>query len=199
MKRKRKAKGVYCIEGDWWGNPHRQSSVQPMLELLSKWEAFPIPFVHRTVATRAEFDHYLLQCTQAKFARYRVIYFGFHGAKGSLYVGDQRRKGGTVDVQDIATLLKDRANGKVLYFASCETLNINGNELNGILQKTGAKAVCGYCADVDWLESTAFDTILLGQFQHGAFTRASLRAVNREVRKKARSLVDRLGFRMVVG
>jgi len=198
MIKRRTSKGVYCIEGDWWGKPHRQSSVQPMLELLSKWDTCPVRYICRDVATRDEFDHYLIQCTQKKFASFPIIYFAFHGTKGKLHIGDGRKATSTVDVQDIAETLEGRCAGKVLYFGSCDTLNIHGNELNGILKRTGAKAVCGYKAEVDWLESSAFDTLLLGEFQYNALTRSGLHAVSRRIRNKAKTLVDRLKFRMVV-
>lgn len=196
---KRRAKGVYCIEGDWWAKPHRQSSVRPMLELLSKWDGCPVPFVHRDVATRAEFDHYIAQATQRQFQQFSIIYFGLHGSRGTLFVGDRRAAKNEVDVQDIAEALSGRCAGKVLYFASCETLDVHGNELNGILRRTGAKAVCGYRASVDWLESTAFDTLFLGELQHNAMTKSGLSAVTRRLQKKAKTLIDRLKFHMVVG
>lgn len=197
MKRM-KSKGIYCIEGDWWGKPHRQTSVRPMLELLNKWDTCPVPYVYRDVATRAEFDHYLLQCTQRKFARFPIIYFAFHGAKGVVLVGDARKADGQVDVRDIAETLEGRCAGKVLYFGCCETLNIHGNELKSILKRTGAKAVCGYMCEVDWLESTAFETLLLGQLQYNAMTASGLRAVHNRIRKIAKTQVDRLKFRMVI-
>jgi hypothetical protein len=196
--RRNKSKGIYCIEGDWWGKPHRQSSVQPMLELLSKWDFCPVPYVCRDVATRDEFDYYLKQCTQKKFARFPIIYFAFHGAKGEVHIGDARKSDSKVDIQEIAETLEGRCAGKVLYFGCCDTLRIHGNELKGILKRTGAKAVCGYTCEVDWLESTAFDTMLLGQFQCNAITSSGLRAVQSRIRKIAKTLVDRLEFRMVV-
>lgn len=198
MSKKRGSKGIFCIEGDWWEKAHRQSSMEPILELLSKWDTHPVPYVRRDVATRAEFDHYLAQATQNKFKRFPIIYFALHGSRGTLLVADGRRKDAAVDIREIAQALEGRCAGKVLYFSSCETLDVHGNELRGILKRTKAKAVCGYCASVDWLDAAAFDTLLLGQFQCNAMTRTGLKAVRHRIRTKAASLAKHLRFSMVI-
>ena len=35
--------GIFCLEGDWWGNPTKQTSVEPVLTLLRNTEGFEIP------------------------------------------------------------------------------------------------------------------------------------------------------------
>jgi len=56
------SKGIFCLEGDWWGKLHKPSSVEPILELLHQWDPFHVPYVRRDVATREEFEYYLGSC-----------------------------------------------------------------------------------------------------------------------------------------
>jgi hypothetical protein len=62
------AKGTFCLEGEWWGDLGDQSSVEPALILLSKMPPYHTPYIHRDVATRAEFDHYITKWRQVSYA-----------------------------------------------------------------------------------------------------------------------------------
>ena len=193
-----KAKGIYCIEGDWWGKPGRQSSVEPMLELLSKWDHCPVPYIRRDVATRAEFDYYLKQCAQQRFSRYAILYFALHGTVGTVKVGDNRLSDSRIDVQVVADALEGKCKRRLLHFGSCSTLAIHGNELRSILKRTGALCVSGFKRNVDWLESSAFEILLFGEINDHTLTVQGLRSVERRMRKVAGTLARHLGFEMVV-
>lgn len=50
LRRRIKAKGIFCLEGDWWGSMFKESSVRPALELLKQCDPYFVPFVHVTWA-----------------------------------------------------------------------------------------------------------------------------------------------------
>ena len=69
--------------------------------------------------------------------------------------------------------------GAIIHFGSCSTLDVHDNKLNGFLHQTGALAICGYKTDIEWLESAAFDLLLLGFLQEISFTRHGIRKLDR--------------------
>lgn len=198
-RRKRpRAKGVFCLEGDWWGKVHQVSTVEPILSLINKWDPYYVPYVHRDVATRDELEYYLQAWAQRKLARYPILYLAFHGDPNVIHIGDQRLSENTVTLDEMAALLQGRCRGRIIYFASCATLKLHGNAIRSFLKQTNALAVCGYRATVDWLDATAFELIVFSAMQQNAATAAGARAMRRRIRERAPYLVRRLGFHMVV-
>ncbi|MDQ3190367.1 MAG: hypothetical protein M3Q58_02110 [Bacteroidota bacterium] len=54
-------------------------------------------------------------------------------------------------------MIGEKANGKIIHFGCCSTLNTDGCALRRFLQKTKALAISGYYKDIDFVESTVFD------------------------------------------
>jgi hypothetical protein len=191
-----RVKGVFCLEGDWEPDLRVRTSVVPVLELLEKANEPSIPFIHRGIGTLAEFEHYLRKWTQKKYAGYPILYLGFHGDPGVLYIGD--RKSGEVSLDWLEERLAGKCRKRIIHFGSCGTMATHGNRLGRFFRKTGALAICGYRQDVDWVLSAAFEIVLLSALQENALTRAGMAAVNRRVRSQATRLARDLKFRMVV-
>ncbi len=191
-----KAKGVFCLEGDWDSDLRYRASVVPVLELLDRSSSPRVRHIRRDIGTFTEFEYYLRKWTQKRYEAYPILYLGFHGAPGVLHVGDRRR--GPVTLDWLEERLAGKCRNRVIHFGSCGTLATHGNRLRRFLQKTGALAVCGYREDVDWMLSAAFELILLYEFQFNALTRAGMAAVNRRVRREAANLARDLKFRMVI-
>src|SRR5258708_35889039 len=82
--------GIFCLEGDWWGDLRKNDSMEPMLQLLSN-SPERLRYIHRNVATRTELEEYLRVWTKKMYKDYRVLYLGFHGSAGNILIGDQRR------------------------------------------------------------------------------------------------------------
>jgi len=192
-------RGVFCLEGDWWGDLKRPTTVEPMLSLLRSVDTFRVPYIHRNVATRSEFEHLIGRWAQSRHADYPVLYLAFHGEKGALQVGDQRLKDNRVEFDWFEERLASRCRGRIIYFGSCLTLNIHGNRLNSFVERTGALAVCGYRDEVYWMRSTAFDLLFLAELQHvGRWTPAGITNVDRHLRQLCHGLYDELQFRIAV-
>lgn len=192
-------KGIFCIEGSWTGQIDKPMSVRPAMELLNHWEPFRIPFVHRDVITRAEFEAYINQwCRKTLQKKYPILYLALHGEQEKIFVGDFRKKENTVTLDELEELLAGRCDKRIIHLGGCGVIDINGNRLNRFLRNTRALAVCGYREDVIWLDSMAFEIMIFGSMQLNALTTPGVRAMSRRIKRDGGTLAKRLGFRMVV-
>ncbi|PRY52234.1 hypothetical protein BCF74_13413 [Knoellia remsis] len=148
------ANGVFCLEGEWSADLRSRDSVLPMLELLERLAQ--IKFIHRDVATVTEVQRYLRIWKQKRYSDYRVLYLAAHGDKGSITWSSRNRSG----LDELAIALRDTAADRYIYFGSCLTL-FNSDEVMRFARATGARGVLGYRREVNWLESAAFDILLL--------------------------------------
>ena len=148
-KKKHQKKGVFCLEGPWWGVKDR-TSIEPVLRLLETHTDYRVPYLHFDVGTREEFDFYLKKWAGASFREtHPILYLAFHGDEGEISVGEGRSTSLTLD--DLAERLEGRCKGRVIHFGSCGTAAAHGRELKKFLARTEALAVCGYREEVDWL------------------------------------------------
>ena len=58
-----KKRGIFCLEGDWWG-VRDKTSVEPLLRLLETMGDCKVPYFHHDVATHDELDFYLNKAWQ---------------------------------------------------------------------------------------------------------------------------------------
>ena len=191
-------KGIFCLEGDWWGKLHKGSSVEPILELLRQWDPYYVPYVRRDVATRAEFEYYLSRWAQKSMSAYPILYLAFHGESSELTIGDQRVAENRVTVAELGDLLEGKCHGRMVYFGSCNTLDLHGNSINAFLRKTRAVAVCGYRRDVDWLDATAFEITVMSAMQIHTMTRRGAGAMFRRITHRSPVFARQLRFHMVI-
>ena len=195
-KKKAQTKGVFCLETPMWTDGIKdRSSVEPMLRLLEKLGDYKIPYLYHDVATIQEFDFYLEKWCQKKLDSHPILYLAFHGEPDRLHVGGKE----PISLNDLAKRLDSRCTGRVIHFGTCATLWVDDLSLNGFLRRTGALAVCGYTEDVDWLESTAFDLLVLGDLQYVSFQQARyIQKLERTLKEQAPELMKKLGFRIKV-
>jgi hypothetical protein len=197
MSHKRKH-GVFCIEGDWWNDFNRTSTVKPILDLLSQAGDGPVPFIHRDAGTFEEFKFYCEKWVQGNTARYPILYLAFHGRENCIFVGDQRRKESTVTLDNLAELLGSEVSGRIVHFGSCSTLNTDRRNIQRFLRQTGIVAVTGFKEDVDWLYSAVFDVILLDILTRRAMDRRGAAAAKRRLEDEHSPMCKKLDFRMEI-
>ena len=195
--KKGQKKGVFCLETPVWregrGEIKDKSTVEPLLRLLER--SYKIPYLHHDVATIAEFEFYLKKWSLKELDSHPILYLAFHGKSDRLGVGE----GSGVSLSDLAERLDGCCEGRVVHFSSCATLLMKEHPLNEFLRRTGALAVCGYKAEVSWLESAAFDLLVLGGLQDVSFRQApSMRKLEADLKEQAPGLRRRLGFRIKV-
>ncbi|MFE0590682.1 DUF6642 family protein [Micromonospora echinospora] len=180
--------GVFCLEGQWDDDLAHRGSVLPTLELLERLGA--IRFIHRDTATPAELKFFVDRWLTAKYAAYQVGFFAIDGSPGRLCLS----KPYELDLAEVAELMAGRADGKRLYFGTGSVLRASDATLVELLRVSGASMLCGFTKRIDWLESAAFETVVLNRL-------ANSDKVN-GVELLARSprwapLAEHLGFRVV--
>lgn len=178
--------GIFCLEGEWSDDLGDRTSVEPQLTMLSNMK-FCSGVIHRNVATRDDLRFYTQKWLLKKYSRYSLAYFAFHGNQGCIQLGRD-----DLTLAELAEILGTRAEGRIIYFGSCETLAAHDDELQGFCRSTGVRAIVGYTRYVDWLETAAFDFILLPQLLDSTYVKP---IYNRLLRDHAR-FVTGLGFRM---
>jgi hypothetical protein len=182
-------KGIFCLEGLWENDLRKKPTVEPVLSLLKKRD--DIPYIYGNCATPEEFAFYISKCVQKKYQDYPILYLAFHGEKGSIHISKDR-----YDLEDVGDRLADKCKGKVIIVGSCNTLNIDKRHLKRFLKKTGAFAVCGYKTTVDWMQSTAFELLLLNILQKNKFDGRGVVSIKSKVKELSNSFKE-LDFRFV--
>nr|MDT0662280.1 DUF6642 family protein [Micromonospora sp. DSM 115978] len=180
--------GVFCVEGQWHRDLNDRGSVLPTLELLERLGK--IRFIHKDAATRDELVYFIDRWLLRQYADYRVGFFAMHGEPTKLCLTDRH----SVDLDDISEQMAGRCEGKRLYFGSCSVLRASDARLQEFLAETGAALICGFTRDVDWVESAAFETVLLDVLVNGRRLNAA------EMRMGSvhwAPLASYLGFRIV--
>jgi len=183
--------GIYCLEGIWDDDLREKSSVKPILELLHSNK--DIKFIYHNCATVEEIKFYASKWTQKKYCKFPILYFAFHGEKNKLFLGNKK----PYSLDNLAEHLAGKCSNSIIIFGSCSTLAIRMNYLKKFLDKTGALAICGYQADVDWLHSTAFEMLILSQMQENEFSKRGISAIESKVNNIVRKFRNELQFRMV--
>jgi hypothetical protein len=149
------APGIFCLEGEWESRLTDRRSVEPLLQVIENLDLWG-RVIHRDVATREEFEYYATKWTRRQYDRYPLGYFSFHGEPSRVRLGKD-----SLTLNEMAEILRGGADGRVIYFGSCQTLAASDEDLQRFCQVSGARAVVGYTRRIDWLESAAFDLILL--------------------------------------
>ncbi|MBX7190768.1 MAG: hypothetical protein K1X94_01840 [Sandaracinaceae bacterium] len=195
---RKRGKGIFCLEGDWWNDLNQSGSVKPMLDLISAGADIAVPSVHRDVATRDELEFYLRKWVQGRYKTYPLLCLAFHGSEGALHLSDGRKAESTVTLDELAELLDGKCHGRIIHFDGCSTVVGDVRHLKRFLRQTGALAVTGFTNDVPWLDAAAFDILLFATFQQQALTRGGMKAVKRRVFTELRGMARELGFRMEI-
>ena len=183
----RRKPGVLCLEGEWYGADDR-TSVQPLLDMLER--SGHITMMWRDVATREELRFYVERWAHKRWSTYPLLYLGFHGAPGEFFVGNT-----PVTLDDLAADLEGKCVGRILHFGSCATLAVAPGELEVFRRRTGAHAVSGYTAAVDWLEASAFEILLLNELIKSGEVETVQQRISVEHAKWAQAL----GFTITTG
>ncbi len=137
---------------------------------------------------------------------YRVLYLGFHGSPGRIWLksdlADERDED-AVDLDEIAKcLLYDaeyNCSGCVIHFAACSVLNAPAR-VKKFKKKVGAAGVSGYSKSVDSINSWAFELMYLNLLaQRSTWSSGTLRTLSRKIGRNPETagLAQLLGFRII--
>ena len=173
--------GIFCLEGEWDSDLTVRNSVEPILTLFERLGI--AKSVRRDVATTEEMTYYLRKWVQKRYVDYKVLYLASHGVSGTLELGKD-----SIDVVELADLLRGKCAGRVVFFASCLTLTLEDEELQAFAKTTKSRAVVGYSKWVDWFDSAAFELLLLDRIVSGSRTDAFFNGLVRDHQGFARKL-----------
>jgi hypothetical protein len=181
-------KGIFCLEGFWFGDHRDDTSVEPILDLVHRFEK--VPFVYHRCATRDEFAYSISRWkTKAFHNKYPLLYLAFHGEGGLIKIGHE-----SITLDDLAELLGDKCKGVVIYFGSCATLDINRRRLQAFMASTRALAVLGYRKDVNWMTSASFEILILWYLLNIKFDSQGIQKFNEEIRRDCRRQIREFKF-----
>ena len=189
-----KKKGIYCLEGPWdHENILDKSSVLPILNLLEKCDI--CNHVYHDCATKAELDFYIEKWKNPQINEdYPILYLAFHGGKNYIYLNDKE----TYSLDELSILLEGECLGKVIYFGSCSTLNIDKRIIKKFLSKTGAIATIGYKTEIDWIKSTACDLFVFQALQYDKLDSKGITKISETIISDYGNLHKVLDLRIVI-
>lgn len=184
-------KGIFCLEGFWYGDHRDKTSMFPVLDLVHRYNK--MPFIHHRCATVEEFQFSIGRWRNKTFhKKYPLLYLGFHGHPGLIQVGKQ-----TITLDDLASLLEDKCEGVVIHFGCCSTLDIDKRLLQSFMQKTRSVAVMGYKEEVPWLLSSSFEILLLESLSNHPFDSKGVKQIYKQVMEEYGTQARKLDFRFV--
>lgn len=186
-------KGIYCLESMWTPSVKDKKTVRPILELMEK--ANVCDYLYHKCATRDELL-FMIQKWKNKSVqtKYPILYFAFHGESEGISINNKE----LFTLQELGDLLEDSCHGKVIFFASCETMDMHGKKIQTLLNKTGAIAAIGYKTEVDWMLATAFELLVLNALQADKFDSKGIENVKSIIINDYGRLHNLLKFSMVI-
>jgi hypothetical protein len=186
-------KGIYCLEGLWDYNLKDKSTVQPILELLEKSDI--CKHMYHSCATKDELEFFLRKWKQKKINKtFPILYLAFHGSRGNILITHNK----SYSLNELGNMLEGACDGKVIFFASCETLNTDERKIQSFLKQTNAIAAVGYKQEVEWMLATAFELLVLDAFQQDRFDSRGIQNIEERIRSEYGKLHHLLYFRMVI-
>jgi len=187
-------KGIYCIEGLWdHGNIQDQSTVLPILDLLEKRGY--CNYIYHDCATKSELEYFLEKWKNKKIQeKYPILYLAFHGDPGFIFLTHEDK----YSLAELADYLNGKSIGKIIYFGSCSTLNIDKRKINSFLKKTGAIATIGYKIDIDWIQSAACDLFVFEALQSDKLDTTGIKKIHNKIINDYGNLYKILELRFVV-
>lgn len=182
--------GILCLEGDWDpADPASRKTIEPALELLERMDF--VTLHHRNVNTMPELWRHLDHWDSKAFEHYRFLYMGFHGEPGVIDISGDR-----LGLDTLAANLEGRCTDRVIFLSSCGVLESREESLKEFCRKTGADAIVGYTAEVDFIEAAAFEMILFDYMRGMAFGSRPPRALFKEVTTAFPDFAYSLGLRV---
>jgi len=194
MAKSTKKKNIYCLEGLWdHNNIQDKSSILPILDLLEKRKE--CSFIFHDCATVAELEFFLEKWKNKTVnEKYPILYLAFHGSEASIHLSHKVN----YSLEQLGDFLEDCCTGKVIYFGSCSTLNIDKRLIKSFLEKTGAIAAIGYKKDIDWIPSTACDLLVFEALQKDKLDSKGINNIHQMIINDYGNLHKTLELRVVI-
>jgi hypothetical protein len=194
MATRQRKKGIYCVEGLWdHRNIQDKSTVLPILDLLEK-KGY-CNYIYHDCATRNELEFFLDKWKNKTISeKYPILYMAFHGQEGCIKITHKEK----YSLEELGDLLEGKCSGKVIYFGSCSTLNIDKRIIKNFLERTGALAAIGYKTEVDWIKSAACDLFVFEALQNDKLDTRGMDNIHNKIINDYGNLHTRLELSVVI-
>jgi hypothetical protein len=151
--------------------------------------------MYHSCATKDELEFFLKKWKQKSInKKFPILYLAFHGSRGNILITHNK----SYSLTELGNILEGSCDGKVIFFASCETLNTDERKIQSFLKKTNAIAAVGYKQEVEWMLATAFELLVLEAFQQDKFDSRGIIKIEEKIRTEYGKLHHLLYFRMVI-
>lgn len=179
---------LVCLETYWSDHrarAFRNASVLPFFEGLATQLDPPLRIAHRFVESPTQLVAYTrraggLLWSDPEVFDAPVYYLSFHGSPGTVRTALARlgpaRLCGAFEAWGAAY-------DNLVYFAACSVLaGTSGRKFaDRFLERSRCKAIVGYAADIDWMESMLTDLLFLRRFYTDPDPWRNLRAIHESV------------------
>jgi len=179
---------IVCLETYWSdhkGRVFQNTSVRPFLEALGSHFDPPIRIAHRFVDTFAHLSHYVarpdgLFWRDAEVFDAPVFYLSFHGSPGTLLSALEN-----VGAETLCKAFEQwgASYENLVYFGACRVFEDAAGEAfaRAFLASSRCRAIIGYTASIDWLDSMMADLLFLKRFFSSEAPWENLRAIHNSV------------------
>ncbi|MFH1437613.1 MAG: DUF6642 family protein [Pseudomonadota bacterium] len=179
---KRYDKNIVCLESLWNTDIEQHWSVAPILQMACSINN--IKFIHMTCNTKAELRHNLRRIKGR--STYGIVYLAFHGKPGVILLD-----GDSVSLESLAMYMEGGFRDRVIHFGSCSTIDVEKARVRRFIEATGVAMVLGHRRDVNWIEGTALDLLIMDRLQYYK----DMRKFWKSFRARYRNLVPATGLR----
>lgn len=129
--------GIFCLEGFWSTQSPSYSAIKPALKAVH--ESTGIRVIHHYPVTLAQLKKYINEWCSPEYSSYGVLCLSFHGDSGLIWVGSE-----IVTLDEIASWISGRGNGRMVYFSSCATLSMDMWRIRNFMELSNLSRLAGY-------------------------------------------------------
>ena len=138
-------KRIYCVEGHHdWGRGSIEPTVLPLLQLLES-TGYWSDCVRRNCATLAEFKYFVKRewtlCSEGS-----ILYFRTHGDSERVWFSDSS----SISLVELPEII--HCVNRYVHFGGCSIFDTKKSRVRQFLRSTGASAVSGYGAEINWAD-----------------------------------------------
>jgi hypothetical protein len=98
-----------------------------------------VRIIHHSPVTLLQFYNYLNEWAEPEYFSFQILALSFHGCPGHIFIGDVR-----ISLEEIGDIINARGRGRMIFFSSCETLNIRSERIQKFLAQTKLTRISGY-------------------------------------------------------
>ena len=177
------SKNIYCLESNWKSHPSSKQSIKPILDLLNT--TYNVKYIYKKCLTKDDFIMNIERYAFKRYKNYPILYIACHGKRNRIQVGNEY-----ITLNEISNVLQGKLKGKFVHFGSCSTLSTSWRNISNFISVTKCNFISGYCKDVDYIGSTAFELLFFQILQEISL----VSKIEKKISKEFHSIAKKLNF-----